>query len=892
MNKYELENVFGVFNTSGNMCFSSDSTTLYSCSGNRIHVTNLLTNTNSTFSSEARNKIRLLAVDSHDTMIVAVLQSREVELFSLATRNHLTTFESIFLITCVKFSPKFPLLAVGYEGKIEIWRMPILSQSTSLQPELQSVTTFPLEKVVSIQWMKHKVIFMTESNNVFMTDCKGSEPVRVADWSFPVVCSSLNENTLTLVSSAGALQTFEYDANTKTFEAKSKFAVGEVQKKIQSGDIGQEYAVFNVEGEVILYETTSYTKVHAYKTDTVTGETKLSPSGLLVAVGDPKTNYLTVYEWKTETYLMKAIGHQAKILCHTISPNGQFIATGDRSGAINVWNIGTGENVAHLNMRLDGDIGLDCAVHSMVFSPNSLSLISVGGNGKICVFDMVKKKCYRVLQAKCHELNGVVVEPRDGDIIAAYSSEDMVVFLYSVRTSKNLDELRGHSGPITDMCIHPVTSELMTTSWDKTARCVNFLSNSSIEIIDHPAEVMACSVNQSGSLYITSCRDGYLYLYDCEEKSQVGLLSCRNDLVGGVKLAALANGATMNEGTSYNSTQKMVVKEKYAGTVKFLSDNDEMVVIGGNSKFIVYYNIVSKVMIYKTKITEDMSYINMYDSIRNKMLRVVAAHSTKKEIYTESISVSPAGKTMAILTDAGVQMYTSGKHAFQPYCLTEAITPEAALQYLEEKQYLMAFVFALHLNDEGLIKTIFRTMPSEKFPGVAAHLPIALMPIALQMLQKELNGLLVHRAIYFTALLLQFHASNLLKPSTSLSQTAIPSSFEYLPHLRTLFKSIGSSYKAVSSQSQQTLALVNMCLNMPHFLKESEKKEEIKMEDIEIVPGNIEMKTSSENTSESSSEENVSTQMEVESGNSSENDSKHSEDESQSTSSNKMDESD
>ena len=362
--------------------------------------------------------------------------------------------------------------------------------------------------------------------------------------------------------------------------------------------------------------------------------------------------------------MLKSTGHNAEILSQSISPNGQYIATGDAKGVLNVWSIGTGECVATFAFKQDGDVGEDLSIRGTVFSPNSLSVIAVGGNGKVMVYDLIKKKCYRILHAETQQLDDVVIEPRDGDIIATYSAEEAKVFLYSIRTSQLLDVLTGHEGPITDICIHPVTSELMTTSWDKTARCVNFLKDYTTEVLSHPAEVMACSVNSIGSMYITACRDGYLYLYATDDKTMIGMIAYRNDFLGGVQIGASMNGSTPGE-DSYYATQVMSRKEKYADSVKFLADNDEMVVCGGNSKYIAFYNVVSKVLIYKSRISKDYSYANLYDYLNSKKLLKSLDKYGKKTIHTKSIVVSPAGKTISVLTDAGAQLYTSGNHAFQ-----------------------------------------------------------------------------------------------------------------------------------------------------------------------------------------------------------------------------------
>ncbi|BFU21064.1 WD domain, G-beta repeat containing protein [Entamoeba histolytica HM-1:IMSS-B] len=845
MNVYELENIFGVINNSGNICFAPDGISLYSCTGNRIHVTNLQSHVSSVFPVETFRPIKLIAIDSRNSVILVIDETNFGILISVATRTVLSSINFKDDVLCVKFSPDYPLFALGFEKKVEIWRIPVLTRPVSFTLVRQYRSFITNSKIIHIVWRKRRVIVFTDENRGLILTSKGEIKHKIAFWKLPVVACEYVNNHLYIVSPSGVCASYEYNKETKNFEQIEKQLIIPPKNRIHFAAFGGSILAANIDGEINIFETTQFTKLHAYKCDFKYVSLAVSNTGNCIALGNKEYDFLTVYEWKTESYLMKSVGHRTAILSQTISPNGQYIATGDGQGNLNIWMIGSGECIANFNIKQEGDVGEDCAVRGIAFAPNSLSVIGVGGNGKIMVYDLIKKKCYRALHPDTHQLDGIVIEPRDGDIIAAYSSEDAKVFLYSIRTSKLLDVLTGHAGPITDICIHPVTSELATSSWDKTVRCVNFLNDLQTEVIDHPSEVMSISVNSIGTMYVSACRDGYLYLYGCDDKSMIGLIAYRNDLVGGIKLSTTAAPDTLRDGSSYNPTQIMARKEKYVSSVKFLADNDEMVVCGGNSKYVAYYNVISKSLVSKSFVTKDYSYSNIYDFVTSKKLKQNLDKKTKKVIQTKSICVSPAGKTLSILTDAGVQLYTSGNHAFQPYCLSEAITPEAALEHLSNGNFLSAFIFSVHLNDKNLINQSFRSIPMEEIVSVASRIPIALLSRVLEYLTKEVSGLLFHRAVFFTAALLRFHINTLVKPNISLAQTAIPSSSEYLPHLRNLFKALSLTYKKMSTQSQQALALLNMCLQMSHFL--------IKKESDEIVSGS----EKKEEMSESEIEENI-----------------------------------
>ena len=826
MNVYELENIFGLIYNKGNVCFGPDGYTVYTATGNRLHCTNLQSHVSIVFPIETFLPIKLIAIDSRNSVILVIDEGNMGLLISTATRTVLSSMNFKEDVESVSFSPDYPLVALGFEKKVEVWRIPILTKPMAFTLVRQYRCFLSNGIVKQIVWRKRRIIAFTHQNRGYIIASNGDVTHKLNDWRLPLVSGVYMNDRLHLVSQTGFCAVYKYNKEIENFEQENVYALIQAKQRIVCGGFGGQIFAGNIDGEIVIFETSTYTRLHAYKCDFKNLDIAVSSNGNCIALGNRSFDFLTVYEWKTESYLLKSTGHANKIISQAIAPNGQYIATGDNYGNLKIWNVGTGDAICSFSFKQDGDVGEDCAVRGITFSPNSLSVIGVGGNGKILVFDMIKKKCYRILRAETSQLDGIVIEPRDGDIIAAYSAEDAKIFLYSIRTSKLLDVITGHAGPITDMCIHPITSELATTSWDKTLRCVNFLDNLQTEVIDHPSEVMSVSVNSIGSMYVTACRDGYLYLYGCEDKAMIGLIAYRNDFIGGVKLGALTKSDNIKDGTSYYPTQIMAKKEKYVNAVKFLADNDEIVICGGNSKYITYYNVVTKSLVYKSIVSKDYSYSNVYDFLHTKKLKKSMEKSAKKTVQTQSISISPAGKTLSILTESGVQLYTSGRHTFQPYCLTEAITPEATKEHLTNGNYVSALVFALHLNDENLINQTFRSIPMEQIVNVANNIPIGLLSLVLEYLTKEITGMLFHRCILFIAALLKFHINVLIKPNISLTQTAIPSTTEYLPHLRNLFKSLNIVYRRMASQSQQSLSMLNMCLSLSHFLiKKSEGKE-------------------------------------------------------------------
>jgi WD40 repeat protein len=60
----------------------------------------------------------------------------------------------------------------------------------------------------------------------------------------------------------------------------------------------------------------------------------LNNTGDWVAVGSREQGQLLVWEWQSETYVMKQQGHAQAMTCLAYSPDAQYIVTGGEDGKV------------------------------------------------------------------------------------------------------------------------------------------------------------------------------------------------------------------------------------------------------------------------------------------------------------------------------------------------------------------------------------------------------------------------------------------------------------------------------------------------------------------------------------------------------------------------------
>ena len=161
MNVYELENIFGVIYNKGNLCFGSDGLNLYSSTGNRIHVTNLQSRISTVFPVETFRPIKFIAIDSRNSVLLVIDEMNYGLLISIATRTILSSMNFKDEVYCVSFSPDYPLFAIGFEKKIEVWRIPVLTKPVSFTMVRQYRSFITNSEVCKIIWRKRKTIAVT-----------------------------------------------------------------------------------------------------------------------------------------------------------------------------------------------------------------------------------------------------------------------------------------------------------------------------------------------------------------------------------------------------------------------------------------------------------------------------------------------------------------------------------------------------------------------------------------------------------------------------------------------------------------------------------------------------------------------------------------------------------
>jgi len=161
---------------------------------------------------------------------------------------------------------------------------------------------------------------------------------------------------------------------------------------------------------------------------------QLNSTGDWVAVGVGMKGQLLVWEWQSESYVLKQQSHGFSVNAMSYSPDGSKVATGGEDGKVKLWSGGSGFCFVTFDEH-------NAPVKDVEWTSKGV-VVSASLDGTVRCFDTVRYRNFRTLVSPNPTQFLSVAVDEAGEIVAAGSVEPFNVHLWSMQTGKILDILR------------------------------------------------------------------------------------------------------------------------------------------------------------------------------------------------------------------------------------------------------------------------------------------------------------------------------------------------------------------------------------------------------------------------------------------------------------------
>ncbi|RXH88485.1 hypothetical protein DVH24_000084 [Malus domestica] len=260
--------------------------------------------------------------------------------------------------------------------------------------------------------------------------------------------------------------------------------------------------------------------------------------GNWLTFGCAKLGQLLVWEWKSESYILKQHGHYFDVNCLAYSPDSQLLATGPDDNK--VWIVSSGFCFITFSEHTN-------AITALHFMANSHSLLSASLDGTVHAWDLT------FTTPETRQFVSLAAD-QSGEVICAGTLDSFEIFVWSMKTSRLLDILSGHEGPV----------------------------HGAVETITHTHDVLTLVYHPDGKQLASSTLDGQIHFWDPIDGLLMNTIEGRRDISGGRLMTDCRSAANSSSG-------------KFFTTLCYSADGS-YILAGGSSKYICMYDVADQML--------------------------------------------------------------------------------------------------------------------------------------------------------------------------------------------------------------------------------------------------------------------------------------------------------
>ncbi|SCU78010.1 LANO_0A01838g1_1 [Lachancea nothofagi CBS 11611] len=769
---FKFSNLLGTVYRQGNIIFSQDGTQLISPVGNRVSVFDLVNSRSFTFEYEHRKNVRCVALNPQGTLLLSVDEDGRAILVNFRAKTVLHHFNFKEPVSALQFSPDGSLFALACGRFVQIWKTPDVAEDRQFAPFVRyRVHAGHFSSILSLTWSRDSRFLLSASKDLTAriwsldSDEKNLAATTFAGHRDYVMAAffSADQERIYTVSKDGAVFQWEYTSREEPdgdqepdpasyswrITKKSYFYASQAKVKCVTFHANSNMLVVGfTNGEFRLYELPEFTLIQQLSMgQNAVNAVSVNQTGEWLAFGSSKLGQLLVYEWQSESYILKQQGHFDATNALTYSPDGSRVVTASDDGKIKIWDVVSGFCLVTFQEHT-------AAVSGLAFAKRGQVLFSSSLDGTVRAWDLIRYRNFRTFTAAERiQFNCLAADP-SGEVVCAGSVDSFAIHVWSVQTGQLVETLDGHEGPVSCLSFSNENSVLASASWDKTIRIWSIFGRSQqVEPLEVYADVLSISMRPDGGEVAAATLDGQILFFDVHEGKQVNAIDGKKDIITGRHLE--------DRFTSKNSA-----RSKYFTSIDYSFDGLSLVA-GGNNNSICLYDISNSVLLKRFIVSRNMSLNGTLQFLNSKRMteagsldlidrdgensdledRIdntlpgsnrggdLSTRRVRPEVRVTGIKFSPTSSAFAASSTEGILVYSVDETLlFDPFDLDVDTTPQAVSEALQEREFLYALVMAFRLNEEYLIKRTYESVPLKDIGLVSSGLPVVYLARMLKFI--------------------------------------------------------------------------------------------------------------------------------------------------------------
>ncbi|KJH52858.1 WD domain, G-beta repeat protein, partial [Dictyocaulus viviparus] len=724
-----FSNLIGSVYRNGNVIFSPDGSSVISPVGNKISVFDLKNNVSRTLSFDSLHNITAMAINNTGSHMIVSNEGGHVLYINASSETVIFKFRANRTVRALQFSPDGNFIAICRDMDLQIQEIGRRSSSMYYPFYLYKTYKLSTETLYCVDWSSDGWLVFLVGEIFILVD-----GLLRRKWTKPDKETEVEDETFTRLYYD---KTKRYSLLESSGSGKTGIDVTSSRLHVKSNILVTAFS----NGVFVLHEVPSFALIHNLRVSEMKISTvAINNTGDWLALGCGKGSaaQLVVWEWQSETYVLKQQAHSERILTAQYSPDGSLLATGAEDGKVTsnyvkIWNVRT----AFCTVTFDEHTS---AVTGVCWTQSGKAILSASLDGTVRAHDLKRYRNFRTLVCPEPTQLGSLAVDQSGDIVVAAAKEAFQIFVWSMESGSLLDILSGHRSNIAGISMYG--NVLASVSWDRTLKMWNIV-DSTCETVELMHEGLSVSFSPCGQLLAVLTIDSNITFYHGNTMEFVGSINAKLDL-------------DPSRGQTDLITRQNAAQNKSFTCMQFSPDS-VLLLLGGDSNNVCLYSVRDRILVKKFHITENRSLDGVVLDVNRRNFTEfgnmalcdtsdseaepdgkrkiqlpgskhfdLGERSARPYVAVYAIAFCPTGRRFAICNTEGVSVYSLDVDiVFDPFHLDTQTTPAMIKRAISLCDYSTALMASLRLNESSFIQRTLESTEIEQIELVVQSLPLS-----------------------------------------------------------------------------------------------------------------------------------------------------------------------